>query len=134
MVRVVPFWLRLSTKHRHYRTKFNEITDAVELETAKQQLLLHSQKEKHEVEYLLLSSDKTVETSSRIAYYAPFIDPASICSTGRSRHLVKSEYDAQHPKILDGRHTRVKLIVIVLSTSFRLSASCNSLRNAVLNL
>ena len=43
--RVVAFMLRLSPKHRHYRTKVEEITDPVELETAKQRLLLISQKE-----------------------------------------------------------------------------------------
>ena len=43
--RVVAFMLRLSPKHRHYRTKVKEIIDPVELETAKQRLLLISQKE-----------------------------------------------------------------------------------------
>ena len=36
--RVVAFMLRISPKHRHYRTKVKEITDPVELETAKQRL------------------------------------------------------------------------------------------------
>ena len=34
-----------------------------------------------------------------------------IRSTGRIRHLVKSEYVTKHPIILDGRHTLVKLFV-----------------------
>ena len=68
--------LRLSPKHRHYRTKVKEITDPVELETAKQRLLLISQKESFEAEYLLLYGNKTVKKSSRIAQYAPFMGPS----------------------------------------------------------
>ena len=96
----------------HYRTKVKEITDPVELETAKQRLLLISQKESFEAENLLLSCDKTVKKSSRIAQYAPFMGPAFLIrSTRRTRHLVKTEYDTKHPIILDGRHILVKLFV-----------------------
>ena len=84
--RVVAFMLRLSPKHRPYRNKVKEIADPVELETAKQRLLLISQKESFEAEYLLLSCDKTVQKSSRIAQYAPFMGPAFLIrSTGRIR-------------------------------------------------
>ena len=111
--------LRLSPKHRHYRTKVKEITDPVELVTAKRRLLLISQKESFEAEYLLLSCDKTVKKSSRITQYAPFMGPAFLIrSTGRIRRLVKTEYDTKHPIILDGRHTLVKVIfIIAMSTS-----------------
>ena len=110
--RVVAFMLRLSPKHRHYRTKLKEITDPVELETAKQRLLLISQKESFEAEYLLLSCEKTVEKSSRIAQYAPFMGPGFLIrSTGQIRRLVDIECDTKHPIILDGRHTLVKLFV-----------------------
>ena len=67
--------LRLSPKHRHYRTKVKEKTDPVELETTKR-LLLISQKESFEAKYLLLSCDKTVKKSSRIAQYAQFMGSA----------------------------------------------------------
>ena len=108
--RLVALMLRLSPKHRHYRTKVEEITDPVELETAKQQLLLISQKESFEAEYLLLSCEKIVEKSRRIAQYAPFMGPAVLIrSTGQIRHLVETEYDTKPPIILDGRHTLVKL-------------------------
>ena len=60
--RAVAFMLRLSPKHRHYRTKVKEITDPIELETAKQRLLLISQKESFEAEYLLLPCNKTVKS------------------------------------------------------------------------
>ena len=104
--------LRLSPEHRHYRTKVKEITDPIELETAKQRLLLISQKESFEAEYLLLSYDKTVKKSSRIAQYAPSMGPAFLIrSAGRIRHLVETEYDTKHPIILDGRHSLVKLFV-----------------------
>ena len=110
--RVVAFMLRLSPKHRHYRTKVKEITDPVELETAKQRLLLISQKESFEAEYLLLSCNKTVKKSRRIAQYAPFMGPAFLIrSTGRIHRLVETEYDTKHPIILDGRHSLVKLFV-----------------------
>ena len=112
--RMVAFLLRLSPKHRHYRTKVKEKTDPVELETAKQRLLLISQKESFEAEYLLLSCDKTFKKSSRsrIAQYALFMGPAFLIrSTGRIRRLVETEYDTKHPIILDGRHTLVKLFV-----------------------
>ncbi|XP_063728551.1 uncharacterized protein LOC134856114 [Symsagittifera roscoffensis] len=101
--RVVAFMLRLSPKHRHYRTKVKEITDPVELETAKQRLLLISQKESFEAEYLLLSCNKTVKKSSHIAQYAPFMGPAIL--------IRSTEYDTKHPIILDGRHSLVKLFV-----------------------
>ena len=104
--------LRLSPKYRQYRTKVKEITDPVELETAKQRLLLISQKESFEAEYLLLSCDKTVKKSSRITQYAPFMGPAFLIrSTGRICRLVETEYDRKHPIILDGRHSLVKLFV-----------------------
>ena len=91
---MVAFILRLSPKHRHYRTKAQEITDPVELETANQRLLLISQKESFEAEYLLLSRDKTVKKSSRITQYATFMGPAFLIhSTGRIRRLVETEYD-----------------------------------------
>ena len=71
-----------------------------------------SQKESFVADYLLLSCDKTVKKSGRIAQYAPFMGPAFlICSTGRIRHLVETEYDTKHPIILNGRHTLVKLFV-----------------------
>ena len=104
--------LRLSPKHRHYRTKVKEITDPIELETAKQRLLLISQKESFEAEYFFLSCNKTVKKSSRIAQYAPFMGPAFLIrSLGRIRRLVETEYDTKHPIILDGRHSLVKLFV-----------------------
>ncbi|XP_063727512.1 uncharacterized protein LOC134855063 [Symsagittifera roscoffensis] len=56
--RMVAFMLRLSPKHRDYRTKVKEITDPVELENAIQRLLLIFQKESFEAEYLLLSCIK----------------------------------------------------------------------------
>ena len=104
--------LRLSPKHRHYRTKAKEITDPFELETAQQRLFLISQKESTEAEYLLLSCDKTVKKSSCIEQYAPFMVPAFLIrSTGQIRRLVETEYDTKHPIIHDGRHTLVKLFV-----------------------
>ena len=85
--------LRLSPKHRHYRTKVKEITDPVGLETAKQRLLLISQKESFEAEYLLLSCDKIVQKSSRIAQYASFMGLAFfIRSKGQTLHLVETIY------------------------------------------
>ena len=110
--RVVAFMIRLSPKNRHYRTKVKEITDPVELDTVKQRLLLISQKEYFEAEYLLLSCNITVKKSSRIAQNAPFMGPAFLIrSTGRIRRLVEIEYDTKHPIILDGRHSLVKLFV-----------------------
>ena len=110
--RVVAFMLRLSPKHRNYSTKVKEITDSVELETAKQRILSICQKEYFAAEYLLLTCDKTVKKSSRIAQYAPFMGPAFLIrSKGQNRHLVETEYDTKHPIILDGRHTLVKLFV-----------------------
>ena len=113
--RVVAFMLRLSPKQWHYRTamdKVKEITDPVELETAKQRLLLISQKESFEAEYFLLSCDKTVKKSSRNAQYAPFMGPIFLIrSTGQIRRLVETEYDTKHPIILDGSHSLVKLFV-----------------------
>ena len=110
--RVVAFMLRLSPKHRHYRTKVKEITNPVELETAKQRLLLIFQKESFEAEYLLLSCDKIVKKSSGISQYVPFMGPAFLIrSTGRIGLLIENEYDAKHPIILDGRHSLVKLFV-----------------------
>ena len=104
--------LRLGSKHRHDRTKVKEITNPIELETAKQRFLLISQKESFEAEYLLLSCDKTVKKSSRIAQYAPFMGLAFLIrSTGQIRRLVETEYDTKHPIILDGRHSLVKLFV-----------------------
>ena len=49
--RVVAFLLRLSPKHRPYLTKVKKTTDPAEVETAKQRLLLLSQKESFEAEY-----------------------------------------------------------------------------------
>ena len=71
-----------------------------------------SQKESFEAEYLLLSCNKTVKKSSRIAQFAPFMGPAFLIrSKGRIRHLVETEYDTKHPIIFDGRHTLVKLFI-----------------------
>ena len=98
--------LRLSLKHRYYRNEVKEITNPVDLETAKQPLLLISQKEFFEAEYLLRSCDRTDKKSSRIAQYAPSVGPAFLIrSTGRIRHVVETEYDTKQPIILDGRHT-----------------------------
>ena len=88
--------LRLSPKNRHYRTKVKEITNPVELETAKQRLLLIFQKESFEAEYLTvlqLSCNKTGKKSSRIAQYAPFMGLAFLIrSTGSINRKMFNRY------------------------------------------
>ena len=84
--------LRLSPKHRHYRTEVKELTFTPFLFSIKE----------------LFES----KNFNRIVQYEPFFGPAcAIRSKGQFRHLVKTENVTKHPLIFEVRHILVKLCV-----------------------
>ena len=82
------------------------------MDIAEQKLIYLSQGETFPSELKLLRSGKVITRNSRIAKYSPFIGPDGILrSTGRISRLVKSDFDSNHPIILDARHEIVRLLV-----------------------
>ena len=82
--RLVAYVLRLSPKHRNFRSPDKAITDPAELVIVEEKLLQLAQLESFPAESKQLAYAKYVKTLSRISSYLPFIGPnGSIKSTGR---------------------------------------------------
>ena len=63
------------------------------------------------VELKTLTAGKPIKNSSKIATYSPFIGPAGIIrSIGQIVRLVNTEFNTEHPILLDVRHTLVCLL------------------------
>ena len=78
--------LRLSPKHKHFRSPDKAIIDPAELVIAEEKRLQLSQLESFPAESKRLAAGKYVKTSSRISSYSHFIGPNGfIRSTGRIR-------------------------------------------------
>ena len=73
--RLVAYMLRLSPKHKHFRSPDKVIIDPAELVIAEEKLLHLSQFESFPAECKQLAAGQHVKTSSRIASYSPFIGP-----------------------------------------------------------
>ena len=119
--RVVAFMLRMLPSHKHFRKHFCKdlrITDPTELDIAENKLIHLSQMESFPVELKTLTTGKPIKNSSKIATYSLFIGPAGIiCSTGRIVRLVNTEFDTKHTKLLDARHTLIRLWPAAFTTS-----------------
>ena len=106
------FFLRWLPSHKHFRSSVLKITDPSEMDIAEQKLIYLSQGETFPSELKLLRAGKVITRNSRIAKYSPFIGPAGIFrSTRRISRLVNSDFDSEHPIILDARHAVVRLLV-----------------------
>ena len=82
------------------------------MDNAEQKLIYLSRGETFPSELKLLSSGKIITRNSQIAKFLPFIGPAGILrSTGRISRLVNSDFDSEHPIMLDARHAIVLLLV-----------------------
>ena len=82
------------------------------MDIAEQKLIYLSRGETFPSELKLLRSGKIIVWNSRIAKFLPFIGPAGILrSTGRISRLVNSDFDSEHPIMLDARHAIVLLLV-----------------------
>ena len=82
------------------------------MDIAEQKLIYLSQGEPIPSELKLLRSGKVITRYSLIAKYSPFIGPAGILrSTDCISRLVDSDFDSNHPIIVDARHAIVRLLV-----------------------
>ena len=92
--------LRLSPKHRHFRSPDKAIIDPAELVIAEEKLLQLSQLESFPAENKQLAAGKYVKKSSRISSYSPFIGPNGLIrSTGRIQRLSATALETRHPII-----------------------------------
>ena len=105
-------YINIHTSHKHFRSSILEITDPSETDIAEQKLIYLSQGETFHSELKLLRSGKVFTRNIRIAKFSSFIGPAGIIrSTGSISRLVNSDFDSNHPNILDARHAVVRLLV-----------------------
>ena len=110
--RLVAYMLRLSPKHRHFRSPDKAIIDPAELVIADEKLLQLSQLGSFPAESKQLTAGKYVKTSSRISSYSPFIGPNGLIrSTGRIQSLSATAFEKRHPKVLDSRHRLIRLFL-----------------------
>ena len=108
---VVAFMLRTLPSHKHFRDNDLQITDPTEFDIAESKLIHLAQMESFPVELKTLNAGKPIKNSSKIATYSPFICPAGIIrSTGRIVRSVNTEFDTEHPILLDARQTLVRLL------------------------
>ena len=110
--RLFAYMLRLSPKHRHFRSPDKAIIDPAELVISEEKLLQLSQLESFPAESKQLAAGKYVKTSSRISSYSPFIGPNGLIrSTGRIQRLSATAFETRHPIILDSRHRLIRLFL-----------------------
>ena len=110
--RLVAYMLRLSPKHKHFRSPDKAITDPAELVNAEEKLLQLSQLESFTAEIKQLAAGKYVKTSSRISLYSPFIGPNGLIrSTGRIQRLSATAFETHHSIILDSRNRLIRLFL-----------------------
>ena len=110
--RLVAYMLRLSPKHRHFRSPDKAIIDPAELVISEEKLLQLSQLESLPAESKQLAAVKYVNTSSCISSYSPFIGPNGLIrSTGRIQRLSATAFETRHPIILDSRHRLIRLFL-----------------------
>ena len=101
--------LRLLPSHESYRTVDGSIVDPVELDEAERHFQYFVQGESFITERKDLLDNKSVEKSSRIAQFTPFIGSHGLFrSSGGLQRLVEIGFDPKHPIVLDARHTFVK--------------------------
>ena len=104
--------LRLSPKHRHFRSPDKAIIDPAEFVIAEEKLLQLLQLEKFPAESKQLAAGKYVKTSSQISSYSPFIGPNGLfSSTSRIQRLSATAFETRHPIILDSRHRLIRLFL-----------------------
>ena len=102
---LVAYFLRLSPKHRPFRSPDKAIFVPAELVIVEEKLLRLSQFESFPTECKLLAARKHVKTSSRISSQSPFIGPnGSARSTRRIHRVSATAFETCHPTILDSRH------------------------------
>ena len=103
--------LRMLHSPKHFRGKDLRITDPSELDTAESKLIHLAQMKSVSVELKTFTAGKRIKNSSKTPTYSPFICPAGINrSTGWIVRLVNTELDTMHSKLLDNRHTLVRLL------------------------
>ena len=104
--------LRLSPKHRHFRSPDKAIIDPAELVILGEKRLQLSQLQSFPAESKQLTAGKYVKTSSRISSYSPFIGPNGLIRpTGRIQRLSATAFETRHPIILDSRHCLIRLFL-----------------------
>ena len=104
--------LRLSPKHRHFRSPDKAINDPAELVIGEQKLLQFSQLVLFPAESKQIAAGKYVKTSSRIPSCSLFIRPNSLIrSTGRIQCLSATACETRHPINLDSRHRLSRLFL-----------------------
>ena len=110
--RLVAYMLRLSPKHRHFRSPDKAIIDPAELVISEEKLLQLSQLESFPAESKQLAAGKYVKTSSRISSYSPFFGPNDLIrSTGRIQRLSATASETRHSIILDSRLRLIRLFL-----------------------
>ena len=103
--------LRMLPLPKHFRGKDLRITDPTELDTAESKLIHLAQMKSFRVELKTLTAGNPIKNSCKTPTYSPFICPAGINrSTGWIVRLVNTEFDTMHSKLLDNRHTLVRLL------------------------
>ena len=110
--RLVAYMLRLSPKHRLFRSPDKAIINPAELVIAEENFLQLLQLESFPADSKQLAAGKYVKTSSRISSYSPFIVPNSLIRyTGRIQRLSATALETRHPIILDNRHRLIRLFL-----------------------
>ena len=104
--------MRLSPKHRHFRSPDKAIIDPAELVLAVEKLLQLSQLESFPAESKQLTAGKYVKTSNRLSSYSPFIGPNGLIrSTGHIQRLSATAFETRHSIISDSRHRLIQLFL-----------------------
>ena len=110
--RLVAYMLRLSPKHRHFRSPDKAIIDPAEPVIAEENFLQLSQLESFPAESKQLAAAKYVKKSSRISLYSPFIGRNGLIrSTGGFQRLSATAFETRHPIVLDSRHRLIQLFL-----------------------
>ena len=106
LLRVVAYVLRLLPKNGTYRSLSGSITDPQELENAHCTLFHLVQYESYPTEKSLLKGSP-LNSTSKIRQFSPFIGR----TTGRTKQLEVSNFEAKRPVLLDSRHPVIRLFL-----------------------
>ena len=106
------FKLKLSP-HNRQNCNTRSIVESIEIDLAKQKLLILAQSESFPVDVNALLKKQSLKKSSRISSFSPFIGPGGLVrSTGRIRRHADAAFNVKNPINLDSRHLLVMMRLI----------------------
>ena len=104
--------LRLSSKHKYFRSPDEAKIDPAEYAIAEEKLFQFSQFQSFPAKFKQLAAEKHVKALSCISSHSLFIAPNGLIkSTGHIQRLSATTFETRHPIFLDSRHRLIQLFL-----------------------